>query len=45
MLLTVEPNIFRFDTFSCRVEDVVVVGRRDGGEPLTRGFRELLVVE
>lgn len=44
MLFTVEPSITRFDTFSARVEDVVVV-RPDGGEPLTTGFRELLVVE
>lgn len=44
MLFTVEPSITQFNTFSCRVEDVVVV-RKDGGEPLTKGFRELLVVE
>ncbi len=44
MLFTVEPSITRFDTFSARVEDVVVV-RPDGGEPLTAGFRELLVVD
>ena len=44
MLFTVEPSITRFDTFSARVEDVVVV-RPDGGEPLTTGFRGLLVVD
>jgi Xaa-Pro dipeptidase len=44
MLFTVEPSITQFETFSCRVEDVVAV-RPDGGEPLTKGFRELLVVE
>ena len=44
MLFTVEPSITRFDTFSARVEDVVVV-RPEGGEPLTAGFRELLVVD
>jgi Xaa-Pro dipeptidase len=44
MLFTVEPSITQFDTFSCRVEDVVVV-RPEGGEPLTKGFRELLVIE
>jgi Xaa-Pro dipeptidase len=44
MLFTVEPSITQFNTFSCRVEDVVVV-REGGGEPLTKGFRELLVVE
>jgi Xaa-Pro dipeptidase len=43
MLFTVEPSITRFDTFSARVEDVVLV-RPDGGEPLTTAFRELLVV-
>jgi Xaa-Pro dipeptidase len=44
MLFTVEPSITQFHTFSCRVEDVVVV-REGGGEPLTKGFRELLVAE
>ena len=44
MLFTVEPSITRFDDFSARVEDVVVV-RPGGGEPLTRGFQEMLVVE
>jgi len=44
MLFTVEPSITRFEDFSARVEDVVVV-RPDGGEPLTRGFQEMLVVE
>jgi Xaa-Pro dipeptidase len=44
MLFTVEPSITWFHTFSARVEDVVAV-RPDGGEPLTRGFRDLLVVD
>ncbi len=44
MLFTVEPSITRFDSSSARVEDVVLV-RPAGGEPLTTGFRELLVVE
>jgi len=44
MLFTIEPSITRFDDFSARVEDVVVV-RPGGGEPLTRGFQEMLVVE
>ncbi len=44
MLFTVEPSITQFETFSCRVEDVVVV-RPDGGEPLTTGFRDLLVID
>lgn len=44
MMFTVEPSITQFDTFSARVEDVVVV-RPDGGEPLTTGFQTLYVVE
>ncbi len=44
MLFTVEPSITQFDTFSCRVEDVVVV-RDAGGEPLTTGFRSMLVID
>ncbi len=44
MLFTIEPSITQFETFSCRVEDVVVA-RPDGGEPLTQGFREMLVVD
>lgn len=44
MWFTVEPSITQFDTFSARVEDVVVVGP-DRGEPLTRGFRDLVVIE
>ena len=44
MLFTVEPSITQFDTFSCRVEDVVVA-RSNGGEKLTNGYQDLLVVE
>ncbi len=44
MLFTVEPSITLHDRFSARVEDVIVV-RPDGGEPLTRGFQMLYVVE
>ncbi len=44
MVFTVEPSITTFNGFSARVEDVVVVGR-EGGEPLTRGFQTLHVVE
>lgn len=44
MLFTVEPSITQFDTFSARVEDVVAV-RPGGGEPLTRGYQDLVVVE
>jgi len=45
MLFTIEPSITQFEgKFSCRVEDVVVA-RPEGGEVLTSGFREMLVVE
>jgi Xaa-Pro dipeptidase len=44
MLFTIEPSIMQFGSFSARVEDVVVA-RPDGGEPLTRGFQALYVVE
>lgn len=44
MLFTVEPSITQFDTFSARVEDIIAV-RPGGGEPLTRGFQQLIVVE
>lgn len=40
---TAEPSIFMPHEFGCRVEDVVVV-RPDGGEKLTGGYQELLVV-
>lgn len=44
MMFTVEPSITIGDKFSARVEDVVVV-RRGGGEPLTKGFQTLYTVE
>ncbi len=44
MLFTVEPSIMQFETFSARVEDVVVA-RPGGGEKLTNGFQELIVIE
>ncbi len=44
MLFTVEPSITIHDGFSARVEDVVVA-RPGGGEPLTRGFQTLHIVE
>jgi Xaa-Pro aminopeptidase len=44
MLFTVEPSIMQFETFSARVEDVVVA-RPGGGEPLTSGFRALQVID
>lgn len=43
MLFTIEPSITQFHTFSARVEDVVVA-RPGGGEKLTDGFQELIVV-
>ncbi len=43
MLFTVEPSITLFDTFSARVEDVVVA-RPDGGEKLTNGWQSLIVI-
>lgn len=44
MCFTVEPSIFMPRHLGARVEDVVVV-RADGGEPLTTGYRDLVVVE
>lgn len=44
MMFTVEPSIMQFESFSARVEDVVVV-RDAGGEPLTQGFQDLIVID
>lgn len=44
MIFTVEPSILVEGNFSARVEDCIVV-RPDGGEPLTRDFQDLIVVE
>lgn len=44
MLFTVEPSITQFNHFSARVEDVIVV-RDHGGEPLTRSFQNLHVID
>lgn len=44
MMFTIEPSIINYNSFSARVEDVVVV-RPNGGEPLTTGFQTLYVVE
>lgn len=44
MLFTIEPSITQFNSFSARVEDVVVA-RPNGGEPLTRGYQDLIVIE
>lgn len=43
MLFTIEPSIMQFNTFSARVEDIVVA-RPDGGEKLTNGWQELIVI-
>lgn len=44
MLFTVEPSITQFNSYSARVEDVVVA-RPDGGEKLTSGFQSLIVID
>jgi Xaa-Pro aminopeptidase len=44
MLFTIEPSITQFESFSARVEDVVVA-RPDGGEKLTHGWQSLIVIE
>lgn len=44
MLFTIEPSITQFNSFSARVEDVVVA-RPGGGEPLTRGYSDLIVID
>lgn len=44
MLFTIEPSITQLADFSARVEDVVVA-RPGGGEQLTHGWQELIVVE
>ena len=44
MIFTIEPSIFRDRAFSARVEDCVVACP-GGGEPLTRAFQDLIVVE
>ncbi|MEZ4667016.1 MAG: Xaa-Pro peptidase family protein [Anaerolineae bacterium] len=44
MLFTIEPSIVQNNSFSARVEDIVVA-RPGGGEPLTRGYQDLIVVD
>lgn len=44
MLFTIEPSIMQFNDYSARVEDVVVA-RCGGGEKLTNGWQELVVIE
>lgn len=43
MLFTIEPSIMQIHGYSARVEDVVVA-RTGGGEKLTNGWQELIVV-
>ncbi len=44
MLFTVEPSILHDNSFSARIEDVIVA-RPGGGEPLTSGWPDLIVIE
>jgi Xaa-Pro dipeptidase len=44
MWFTVEPSITQMNSFSSRVEDVVVA-RASGGEKLTNGYQSLIVIE
>jgi Xaa-Pro dipeptidase len=44
MMFTIEPSIFQSGGFSARVEDVIVA-RPGGGEKLTTGFQDLIVVD
>lgn len=44
MIFTIEPSIFQNRSFSARVEDCIVA-RPAGGEKLTTGFQELIVIE
>lgn len=44
MCFTVEPSIMSSAGFSARVEDIVVA-RPGGGEALTRGWQDLIVIE
>ena len=43
MLFTIEPSIMQMKNYSARVEDIVVA-RPGGGEKLTNGWQELIVV-
>jgi Xaa-Pro dipeptidase len=44
MVFTVEPSVWQDGSYSARVEDCVVV-RPDGGEKLTNGYQDLIVIE
>ena len=44
MLFTIEPSIVNYNSFSARIEDVIVA-RPGGGEKLTNGWQDLIVIE
>ncbi len=44
MCFTVEPSIMSPDGFSARIEDIIVA-RPGGGEALTTGWQNLVVIE
>jgi Xaa-Pro dipeptidase len=43
-VFTVEPSIVQANGASARIEDCIVV-RPGGGEPLTSGFQDLIVID
>ncbi|SOH95610.1 Xaa-Pro dipeptidase [Monaibacterium marinum] len=44
MIFTIEPSIFQDGSVSARVEDCIVA-RPNGGEALTSGFQDLIIIE
>jgi Xaa-Pro aminopeptidase len=44
MAFTIEPSILVPGGFAARIEDIIIA-RPDGGEPLTRGFLSLTVID
>lgn len=44
MIFTVEPSVWQMAGYSARVEDCIVV-RPEGGEKLTTGYPDLIIVE
>ena len=44
MAFTIEPSILVPGGYAARVEDIIIA-REGGGEPLTRGFQSLIVIE
>lgn len=43
MCFTIEPSILNHEGFSARIEDIIVA-RPGGGEPLTGGYQDLIVI-